>query len=50
MVNISNRISFEGGDDVKRQVTAIGDQLQKAFDGVKQLGDSVRPGRCLAAR
>ncbi len=39
MVNISNRISFDGGDEVKQQVSAIGEQLQKAFDGVKQLAD-----------
>jgi hypothetical protein len=39
--NIANRISFEGGDDLQRQVNAIGVQLQKVFDGFKQVSDQI---------
>jgi len=37
--NISNRISMDGGDDVRKQLQAIGDAGEQLFTGLKALAD-----------
>jgi hypothetical protein len=37
--NISNRISLDGGDDLRQQVFALADELNKLFKGVHDVAD-----------
>lgn len=39
-VTLSNRISLEGGDDIRRQLDSIAESAEQLFNGVKALSDS----------
>lgn len=39
-VTLSNRISLEGGDDIRRQLDSIAESAEQLFNGIKALSDS----------
>jgi hypothetical protein len=39
--NIANRISLEGGDDLRKVVSSLADDFARMFDGIKKLSDQV---------